>query len=120
MASFGNPPVMLFNKTENICRILEKKYVDPLINMLFKDFSSVIKLKKCPLPKGFYFHAVNFTLDTNKFPRFFQSTAFYTIMDFFVYENEKKVLVIKTKFIGNLINLNPIRLKNMFSSQLMF
>lgn len=62
--------------------------------------------------QGFHYNAVNYTLDTSKFPRFLSTAPFLTIMDFYLYEDSEKVIVIKSRFTGRIVNLNPLRLKN--------
>lgn len=49
--SLGNPFVMMFNKTVDVCLFLEKKINDPLVNIFFKELTTIFKLTKCPLPK---------------------------------------------------------------------
>lgn len=52
--NLGNPFVMVFKKTANICKFFEQKNNDPLVNIVFKEMQKVFKLTKCPLPKVCY------------------------------------------------------------------
>lgn len=49
--SLGNPYVMLFNKTTNVCAYLERKHNDPVVTLLFDELKNIFKLTKCPLAK---------------------------------------------------------------------
>lgn len=62
---------MLFNKTANICTFLEKKFNDPIVNLLFKELTKVFKLTKCPIPKVFKWNssALNYLLINFKYLR---------------------------------------------------
>lgn len=69
--------------------------------------------------QGFHLYGKNYTLNTSKFPRFLPSAPFLTTMEFYLYENLEKVIVIKIKFIGQLVNLNPISIKNLYRSDML-
>lgn len=49
--NLGKPPVMLLNKTVNVCKMLEKKSNEPLVNIIFKEMMKSFKLPNCPFPK---------------------------------------------------------------------
>lgn len=62
-------------------------------------------------------NAVNYTIDISKIPRFLPSSQFLSFVEFYMYdENLKKIMFFKTKFEGNVVNLNPLQMKNVFKN----
>lgn len=59
-------------------------------------------------------NAENFTIDISKIPRIVPTSPFRSIQEFFLYEKSKKVMFYKTVVDGNVVNLNPFRIKNVF------
>lgn len=64
--------------------------------------------------KGTQMNAENYTIDISKIPRMVPTSPFRSIQEFYLYENLKKVMFYKTVFDGNIVNLNPLRMKNVF------
>lgn len=102
---------MIFNKTANVCRIFEKKHIDPLVGLMVTNLIKSFEISKCPFPKGTQFNAENYTLDADKLPRFLPSAPYLSIIEFFINEKSKKVRFCRLRLEGHIVNLNPLRMK---------
>lgn len=110
---------MIFNKTANICRMFERKPIDPLVALMVSNLYKSFEITKCPFPKGTKFIAENYTLDADKLPRFIPSTPYLNIVEFFIYEKLEKIRFCRLKFEGTIVNLKPLLLKNAFNPSAM-